>query len=183
MLTDEVTGPIAVRLRCDVDAEGQFVIDLEENTVCPKCDMEVIETNGKEVENNAVCPKCDMDADEKTDKEIEIGNDAVRPNCDIDAEETTDNTIEENAVRPSDMDAEAFDKVAENKHENENGAAAAKKILEANEEVLKKDEEIGRIIEERRNTSEGEQQRLKDLSKQIRKCIRDKKKNKKKDKK
>ena len=85
MLTDEVTGLVAVRPRCDMVAEGQFVIELEENTVRPKCDMD-----GKEVEN-----------------------DALRPKCDIDAEEMTDNKIEENAVRPkSDMDAEAFDEVA-----------------------------------------------------------------------
>ena len=64
MLTEEVTGPIAVRLRCDMDAEGQFVIELEESTVCPTFDMEAIETNGKEVENNAVRPKCDIDAEE-----------------------------------------------------------------------------------------------------------------------
>ena len=39
--------------------------------------------------------------------------------------------------------------------------------------------EVRRLIEERRNTSEGEKQRLKDLSKQIRKCILDKKKEQK----
>ena len=120
MLSDEVTGSVAVRPKGDVDGE------------------------------------CDMEADEKTEKEIE-----------------------ENAVRPkSDMDADAFDEVAEDKHENENGAAAAKNMLETNDEVSKKDEEIRRLIEERRSTSKGEKQRLKDFSKQIRKCIRDKKEKK-----
>ena len=41
-MTDEVTGPIEVR---------------------PRCDMEANETNGKEVENNAVRPKSDIDAE------------------------------------------------------------------------------------------------------------------------
>ena len=54
-------------------------------------------------------------------------------------------------------------------------AAAAKKILEVNNEVSKEDVEIRRLVDERRNTSKGEKQRLKDLSKQIRKCFRDKK--------
>ena len=107
MSTDEVTGPVAVRLRCDMNAEGQFVIELEENTVCPKCDMEAVQTNDKVVENNA-----------------------VRPKSDIDAGEMTDNKIEKNEIRrESDMDAQTFDQVAENRHENENGAAAAKRNL------------------------------------------------------
>ena len=63
MLTDEVTGPIEVRPRCDMVLEGQYVIELEENTVCPKCVMEANETNGKEVENNAFRPKSDIDAE------------------------------------------------------------------------------------------------------------------------
>ena len=42
IVTDEVTGFIAVRPRCDMVAEGQFVIEFEENTVCPKCDMEFL---------------------------------------------------------------------------------------------------------------------------------------------
>ena len=62
-----------------------------------------------------------------------------------------------------------------NKHDNENG-----KIFEVNDEVSKEDVEIRMIIEERWNTSKGEKQRLKDLSKQIRTCIRDKKRQKRK---
>ena len=155
MLTDEVTCPIAVRPRCDMVPEGQFVIELEENTVCPKCDMEANETNGKEVENNAV----------RAD--------------DIDAEEMTDNKIEE---RRSPSQERHGCKLSRKKHDNENGAAAAKKILEVNDEVSKEDVEIRRLTEERRNTSKGEKQRLKDLSKQIRKCIRDKKRTKRQEK-
>ena len=50
-------------------------------------------------------------------------------------------------------------------------AAAAKK----NEECLDKDAEILRLIEERRSMSKEEKQRLKDLSKSFKKCIREKK--------
>ena len=66
-------------------------------------------------------------------------------------------------------DAEAFDEVTQtNEHESENGAAAGK-MLEVYDEVSKEDVEVGRLIEERRDTSKGEKRRLKDLSKQIRK--------------
>ena len=81
--------------------------------------------------------------------------------------ETNGKEVENNAVRPkSDMDAEAIDEVANTKYENENGAAAAKNILEVNDEVSNKDVEIRRLVEERINTSKGEKQRLKDLCKQ-----------------
>ena len=79
MLTDEVTGSIAVPPKGDVDA-GELIDNV--------------------IENNAVCPKCDTEANETNGKEVEIENDAVRPKCDIDAGETTDNKIEEYTVRP-----------------------------------------------------------------------------------
>ena len=44
-------------------------------------------------------------------------------------------------------------------------AAAAKNTLESNGATTKEDVEIRRLIEERRNTSKGEKQRLKDLGK------------------
>ena len=62
VLTDEVTGPVAVR-RCDMVAEGQFVMDLEDNTVCPKCDIDAEEMTDNKIEENAVRPKSDMDAE------------------------------------------------------------------------------------------------------------------------
>ena len=49
-------------------------------------------------------------------------------------------------------------------------SAAAKE----NEEFLDQDAEILRLIEERRSTPKEEKQRLKDLSKRIKKCIREK---------
>ena len=62
------------------------------------------------------------------------------------------------------------------KNQNE-AAAAAKKILEDNDEVSNEDVETRRLIEERRNTTRGEKQHLKEVSKQIRKCNRDKKRS------
>ena len=66
-------------------------------------------------------------------------------------------------------------KMQKNKQEmNKNEGAAAKKILEDNDEVSNEDVEIRRLVEERRNTARGEKQHLKEVSKQIRKCISDK---------
>ena len=59
----------------------------------------------------------------------------------------------------------------DNKEARVTTSAAAKK----NEECLDKDAEILRLIEERRSMSKEEKQRLKDLSKSIKKCIREKK--------
>ena len=46
-------------------------------------------------------------------------------------------------------------------------AAAKKKTLESNDAISKEDVDIRRLIEERRSTSKGEKQRLKDLSKKM----------------
>ena len=62
------------------------------------------------------------------------------------------------------------------KDDEEAGETAAAKETE---EVSEEDVEIRRLIEERRNTPKEEKQRLKEVSKYIRKCIRDKKKNEK----
>ena len=59
----------------------------------------------------------------------------------------------------------------DNKEEHATTSAAAKE----NEEFLNKDAEILRLIEERRSTPKEEKQRLKDLSKRIKNCIREKK--------
>ena len=77
----------------------------------------------------------------------------------------TDEVTGSIAVRPKgDVDAEVLEEDASNEQENENEAAAAKKTREVDDELSKKDVETRRLIEERRNTSEGEKQRLKDLS-------------------
>ena len=62
----------------------------------------------------------------------------------------------------------------DSKEIQETTSAAAKK----NEECLDKDAEILRLIEERRSMPKEEKQRLKDLSKNIKKCIREKKNEK-----
>ena len=86
----------------------------------------------------------------------------------------TDEVTGSIAVGPkSDMDAEVLEADASNEQENEN-EAAAKTTREVDDELSKKDVETRRLIEERRNTFKGEKQRLKDLSKQLRTCIRDK---------
>ena len=70
-----------------------------------------------------------------------------------------------------DDEAAAVDEDVTNKQEkNAHDVAAAKKILEEIEDV-----EIRRLIERRRNTARGERRHLKEVSKQIRKCIKDKK--------
>ena len=75
-------------------------------------------------------------------------------------------------------------KMQKNKQEKNNneGGAAAEKILEDNDEVSNEDVENRSLIEERRNTAKGEEQHLKEVSKQIRKCIRDKTRSKREEK-
>ena len=67
------------------------------------------------------------------------------------------------AVRPKrDMDAEVFEQDAKNEQEqNANDGAAAKKILQDNDDVSNEDVEITRLIGEGRNIARGEKQRLK----------------------
>ena len=60
----------------------------------------------------------------------------------------------------------------EDKDSEEEGETAAAKETE---NISRKDAEIRRLIEERRSTPKEEKQRLKELSKCIKKCIRDKK--------
>ena len=84
-----------------------------------------------------------------------------------------ENKIEEYAVRPKcDMDAESSDVEEKIEQEQVNETAAA------NDEISKKETEMRKFMEEKRNISNKEKLRLKDLSKQIRTCIRDKKSNK-----
>ena len=59
----------------------------------------------------------------------------------------------------------------DNKEVQVTTSAGAKK----NEECLDKDAEILRLIEERRSMPKEEKQRLKDLNKNLKKCIREKK--------
>ena len=65
------------------------------------------------------------------------------------------------------------------KQEGTREAAAATKTLESNEEISMEDVEIRRLIEERRTTSKEEKQRLKEVCKQTRKCIKGQEKSEK----
>ena len=88
--------------------------------------------------------------------------DAVRSKSDMDEEKLAESEIENDEVCPKcDDEGAAVDEDATNKQENNanEGVAAAKKILEENDEF----------------TNEGEKQHLKEVSKQLTKCIRDKK--------
>ena len=72
----------------------------------------------------------------------------------MDAEKSAETENENDAVCPKrDDEAAAVDEDATNKQgKNANeGAAAAKKILEENDEVTNEDVEIRRLVEERRN--------------------------------
>ena len=87
-------------------------------------------------------------------------------------------------MRMTQYEAAAVDEDATKKQEKNanDGAAAAKEILEEDVEVTNEDVEIRRLIEERRNTARGYKQHLKEASKQIRKCTRDKKRSKRQEK-
>ena len=106
----------------------------------------------------------------RTQTDEEAGSVVLRVGNDMDEKELTD--IVSGSVCLED------EIVMENKREEVNGAAAAKKTLETNDGPSKEDVEIRSLVEERRSTSKGEKQRLKDLSKHISKCIRDKKRAK-----
>ena len=62
------------------------------------------------------------------------------------------------------------------RNDNNESRASASAAAKVSEDILVKDAEILRLIEERRNTPKREKQKLKDVSKCIKRCIRDKKK-------
>ena len=61
------------------------------------------------------------------------------------------------------------------RNENKEARATASAAGKVSEDMSVKDAEILRFIEERRNTSKGEKHKLKEVSKCIKRCIRDKK--------
>ena len=64
---------------------------------------------------------------------------------------------------------------SEFKNDNKEAQVTTSAAAKESEDFLDKDAEILRLIEERRSTPIEEKQRLKDLSKRINKCIREKK--------
>ena len=67
---------------------------------------------------------------------------------------------------------------SEFKNDNKEAQVTTSAAAKESEECLDKDAEILRLIEERRSTPKEEKQRLKDLSKSLKKCIREKKRMK-----
>ena len=68
---------------------------------------------------------------------------------------------------------------SEVKNDNNEARATASAAAKVSEDLSIKDDEILRLIEERRNTPIEEKQRLKEVSKCRKECIRDKRKNEK----
>ena len=66
--------------------------------------------------------------------------------------------------------------MSEIKNDNDEARATASAAAKVSEDLSIKDAEILRLIEERRSTPKEEKQRLKEVSKCMKKCIRDKKK-------
>ena len=79
---------------------------------------------------------------------------------------------EEHHARCAHSDEEAGSIVLHVSTDEEAGETAAAKETE---EISRTDAKIRRLIEERRSTPKEEKQRLKEMSKCIKKCIRDKK--------
>ena len=67
---------------------------------------------------------------------------------------------------------------SEIRNDNNESRATASAAEKVSEDILVKDAEILRLIEERRNTPKGEKHKLKDVTKCIKRCISDKKRKK-----
>ena len=112
-----------------VSLKGTKVNNIETRVRCffPDDSGVIAWTSDNEIEKDAVRPKRDMDAE--TSVETENENDAVCPECDDEA---------------AAVDEDATNKQEKNANE---GAAAAKKILEENDEVTNEDVESRRLID------------------------------------
>ena len=67
---------------------------------------------------------------------------------------------------------------SEIRNDSNESRATASAAAKVSEDISVKDAEILRLIEERRSTPKGEKHKLKDVSKCIKRCIRDKKRMK-----
>ena len=70
---------------------------------------------------------------------------------------------------------------SEIRNDNNEARATASAAANVSDDMLDRNAEILRLIEERRSTPKGEKHKLKEVSKCINRCIRDKKKNEKAD--
>ena len=132
------------------------------NVIVTDCLGEKIEKKG----NDETVKEADEDLLEHFKQTDEVGPIVSRVRDDMDEKVKTD--IVSGTV------CHEEETVMEYKQEETNGAAA-KKTLEPNEEILKENVEIRRLIEERRTTHRKEKQRLKEVSKQIKNTSGDKK--------
>ena len=75
---------------------------------------------------------------------------------------------------PSEI-AHSSSNTSEIRNDNGEARATASAAAKVSEDMSVKDAETLRLIEERRNTRKGEKHKLKDVSKCIKRCIRDRK--------
>ena len=130
------------------------------------------EEDAHEIDTRNGCSgSCDLRAGERLPKQRPLGDEHPEHNSEEHLGAQVPQQVEEagSIVFHSSRNASVFEN--DNKEAQVTTSAAAKK----NEEFLDKDAEILRLIEERRSMPKGEKQRLKDLSKSIKKCIREKK--------
>ena len=123
---------------------------------------------------NGCSGSCDLRAGERLPKQRPLGDEHPEHNSEEHLGAQMTHQVEEagSIVFHSSRSASVFEN--DNKEAQVTTSAAAKK----NEEFLDKDAEILRLIEERRSMPKEEKQRLKDLSKSMKKCIREKKRMK-----
>ena len=130
------------------------------------------EEDAHEIDTRNGCSgSCDLRAGERLPKQRPLGDEHPERNSEEHLGAQVPHQVEDagSIVFHNSRSASVFEK--DNKEAQVTTSAAAKK----NEECLDKDAESLRLIEERRSMPKEEKQRLKDLSKSIKKCIREKK--------
>ena len=142
----------AIRVGSDMDVAEQADIVIEESDVDT---TEQTDNMIKESDEDTARKAGEKLHEHRTQTDEVTGAIATHVGSDMSVTEQTDIVIEAVCLE------EEIE--IENKRE-ENGAAAAKKTLKTNDGVSKEDVEVRRLIEERRSTSKGEKQRLKDFA-------------------
>ena len=129
------------------------------------------EEDAHEIDTRNGCSgSCDLRAGGRLPKQRPLGDEHPEHNSEEHIGAQVPHQVEEadSIVFHTSRSASVFEN--DNKEAQVTTSAAAKK----NEECLDKDAEMLRLIEERRSMPKEEKQRLKDLSKSIKKCIREK---------
>ena len=130
------------------------------------------EEDAHEIDTGTGCSGgCDLRAGERLPKQRPLGDEHPERNPEEHLGAQVPHQVEEagSIVFQNSRSASVFEN--DNKKMQVTTYAAAKK----NEECLDKEAEILRLIEERSSMSKEEKQRLKDLSKSLKKCIKEKK--------